>query len=111
MQLCKLLCCIAALLVAAFAQVPTGTISGVVLDESGAVVANAQVTITHKDSGATRSITSSADGVFSAAALAAGEYEVKAIVAGFRTTVREATVETGATTTVDMRLQVGASKD
>lgn len=114
MQLSKLLFLTAALalsLVIAHAQVPTGTISGVVLDESGAVVPSALVTITHKSTGEARNLTSSADGAFSSAALPAGEYEVKAVMKGFRTTVREATVETGATTTVDMRLQVGASKD
>jgi hypothetical protein len=95
----------------ALSQVPTGTISGTVSDESGALIPNAQVTITNKASGAVRSVTSGADGSFNAASLAPGEYEVKAGFQGFRTTLRDATVETGAVTTVDMRLQVGASKD
>ncbi len=114
MQLCRLLRFAAAMVLAAsamFAQAPTGTISGVVQDESGAIVPNAQVTVTNRDSGASRTINSGTDGTFSVAALAAGTYELKAAMTGFRTTVREATVETGATTTVDMRLQVGASKD
>jgi hypothetical protein len=114
MQLCRLLCLTAALVFTAAlasAQVPTGTISGVVQDESGAIVPNAMVTIAHKATGETRSLTSAADGTFNVPSLAVGEYEVKAVLTGFRTTVRDATVEVGATTTVDMRLQVGASKD
>jgi len=38
-------------------------------------------------------------------------YEVKVAVQGFRTILREATVETGGTTNVDLQLQVGATKD
>ncbi len=114
MQLCKLLrlgavsCLTAAF---AFAQVPTGSISGIVSDESGAIIPSAQVTISNKATGAMRNLTSGPDGAFSAPSLSPGEYEVKANMQGFRTTVRDATVETGSVTTVDMRLQIGASKD
>jgi hypothetical protein len=90
-----------------FAQEPTGTIAGTVLDESGAVVPNAAVVITSKATGASRSLQSGAEGVFSAPALPAGDYEIKVSLAGFRTMIRDATVETGSTTTVDIRLQVG----
>jgi Carboxypeptidase regulatory-like domain len=114
MQLCRLLRLAAVLVFTAvlvIAQVPTGTISGVVQDESGAIVPNAIVTITNKATGEVRSLVSAADGTFNAPSLSAGLYEVKTVVPGFRTTLREATVEVGSTTTVDMRLQVGASKD
>lgn len=97
--------------IGAFGQTPTGTISGSVTDESGAVVPGAPVTITEKSTAAVRNVTSNADGSFNAPALLAGVYEVRATVSGFRTIVREATVEAGSTTTVDLRLQVGQSKD
>lgn len=103
--------CAVLAIVPAWAQAPVGTIAGVVTDESGAVIPNAVLTVVNKGSGAVRDLKSDAAGTFTAAALPAGEYEVKAVVAGFRTTLREATVETGATTTVDMRMQVGQSKD
>jgi hypothetical protein len=93
------------------AQVPTGTISGSVQDESGAIIPGAQVTITNKATDAVRNVKSGADGVYSATLLAAGAYEVKTSVQGFRTLIRDAEVTTGATTTVDLRLQVGQSKD
>jgi Carboxypeptidase regulatory-like domain len=102
------------ILAAAFslpAQVPTGTIAGVVTDESGAVVPNAKVTVTNKDASLHRDLTTGADGSFSAAALPAGEYEVRTEAAGFRALVRPATVETGATTTVNLTMQIGATKD
>ncbi len=94
-----------------YAQTSTGTISGTVLDESGALVPNADVTITNKATNTSRTLKSDAAGAFSAPSLPVGEYEVKATLTGFRTTVRDAIVETGGTTTVDMRMQIGQSKD
>lgn len=116
MQLCPLLA--AALLATvgflsrpALAQAPVGTIAGVVADESGAVIPNATVTIRNKATGAERNLMSSADGSFSAPSLPAGVYEVRVELKGFRTVVREATVETGLTTTADMRLPVGQTSE
>jgi Carboxypeptidase regulatory-like domain len=95
----------------AFAQAPVGTISGVVADESGAVIPNATVKIRNKATDAERDLTSAADGSFSAPALPAGIYEVRVELKGFRTVVREATVETGLTTTADIRLPVGQTTE
>lgn len=94
-----------------FGQAPVGTISGTVYDESGAVVPNAEVSIKNKQTGAERKLTSGADGTFSAPALAAGEYEVSVTMVGFRTLRRDATVATGAITTVDARMQVGQAAE
>jgi hypothetical protein len=95
----------------AFAQAPVGTISGVVADESGAVIPNATIKIRNKATGADRNLMSAADGTFSAPALPAGVYEVRVELKGFRTVVREATVETGLTTTADIRLPVGQTSE
>ena len=97
--------------VALYAQAPTGTISGAVTDESGAVVPNASVTITNKDNGFTRTVTTNAEGLYSAPSLPAGQYEVRVEMQGFRTLVRQAEVQVGGTTTVEMRMQVGQSKE
>ena len=93
------------------AQAPTGTISGTVSDESGAVVPNVKVLVTNKATGANREVLSGPDGAYSVSALAAGEYEVRADATGFRAMQRGATVETGTTTSVNMQMQVGTSKD
>jgi len=112
LQLCLLLCVVLILTTSlSFAQAPVGTISGVVADETGAVVPNANVTIRNKATGFERQLTSGADGAFSAPALPAGVYEVRVEMKGFRTLVREATVETGATTTADVRLTVGQTTE
>lgn len=97
--------------ITASGQTSTGIITGTVTDASGAVIAAATVNITNKASGAARSVTTNAAGIYSASALDAGEYEVRAENPGFRTTVRDATVTAGNTTTVDMALQVGESKE
>ncbi len=94
-----------------FGQAPSGSVSGTVYDETGAVIANALVIIKNKDTGAERRIASGADGVFNAPALQAGLYEVRVEMKGFRTQVREATVEVGSATTADARLSVGAATE
>jgi hypothetical protein len=93
------------------AQAPTGIITGTVTDESGAVVPLAKVTITNKATDFTRSVLTSAEGFYSAPALPAGDYEVRCEQTGFRTSVRLATVQAGSTTSVDMPMQVGGTRE
>lgn len=95
----------------AYSQAPTGTISGTVMDESGAVIPNVEVAIADKETGTSRTVRSDGSGIFIAPALPSGTYEVKATMTGFRTTVRQASVVIGTTTSVDMQLQIGQSKD
>src|SRR5689334_13471002 len=97
--------------VAVFAQTPTGIITGTVTDESGAVIANAGISITNKTTGTVRKLNANAAGIFSAPALDAGQYEVRAEVTGFRTTLRDATVTAGNTTTVDMAMRIGQANE
>ncbi len=94
------------------AQAPTGIITGTLTDESGAVIPNATITITNKATGvAARTATTDAQGYYSAPALPAGDYEVRAEVSGFRTVQRDATVLAGSTTTVNMPMTLGATKE
>ena len=60
---------------AVYAQAPTGTISGTIRDESGAVIPSAAVNITNKATGAVRNLTANAEGLYSAPALPPGDYE------------------------------------
>ncbi|MFN0120694.1 MAG: carboxypeptidase regulatory-like domain-containing protein [Blastocatellia bacterium] len=95
----------------AFAQSPVGTISGVVQDESGAVIPNANVTIRNKATASERKLTSDQSGTFSAPALPAGDYEIEATASGFRTLKKEVTVNTGTTLSVEMGMKVGATTE
>ncbi len=107
----SILLCIVAMSVFAFGQVPTGTVSGTVLDASGAVLPNAAITIRNKATGIERKITSGSDGTFSAPALAAGEYEVTTKASGFRTLLREVTLTTGQILSLDLQMDVGQTTE
>jgi hypothetical protein len=89
----------------------SGTIDGSVTDQSGARIPNAQITITEKATGSARTLTSNGEGLYSAPALASGEYEIRAEVQGFKTLVREAQVTAGNVTTVELTMTLGAAND
>jgi hypothetical protein len=91
--------------------VPTGTVSGIVNDQSGGVVPNVKVTVTNKDTGLARELLSGADGSFSAPALPSGNYDVRAEAAGLKTVVRTVVVETGSTVSVRLVMEVGVTTD
>src|SRR5579871_1497032 len=96
---------------AVHAQTATGTISGTVTDASGAVIPSATVTVTNKATGIARTLTANSEGLYSAPALPAGEYEVRVEMQGFRTEVRPAQVLAGSNTTVNMALSLGATQE
>src|SRR5580700_2027759 len=109
-QFCMLLALVLALTTSlCLAQAPTGIILGTVTDASGAVVPNATITITNKATQVPRSASTNAEGLFSAPALPSGQYEVRVEVQGFRTVIREAQVEAGSSTTVNLSLSPGTS--
>ena len=89
------------------AQTPTGTIAGVVTDQTGAALTGARVDIVNRDTGYTRSLTTAVNGVYTAAALPSGVYQISVEAAAFKRLEREASVEAGTTTTVDMTLELG----
>ena len=81
----------------ASAQAPTGAITGIVRDPSGAAVAGARVNAVNPATALTRSADTPEQGGYSFAALQAGEYEVSVEAAGFRRMVRQVLVEAGVT--------------
>ena len=89
------------------AQVPTGAITGLVTDSTGARIPGASVIVTNKETGLKRTVVTSDVGDYSAAVLLPGLYEVAAEAPGFKRLVREATVEAGSTTTVNLSMQIG----
>ena len=92
----------------AYAQ-GSASIVGTITDPSGAVVPNANITITNVDNGFIRSTVSNATGNFSARDLPIGNYTVKTEVQGFKTwEQKNITLNVGATVRVDPALQVGA---
>jgi len=93
------------------AQAPVGSLTGTVRDATGAVMLGVNVTVTNKDTGLERPMTTSAEGIFSAASLPAGNYTIKATATGFRTLEETATVQAGQVTSLELVLQVGAESE
>ncbi len=86
----------------------TGTIEGTVHDSSGAAIPSAKVEIRNTATGIERSVTADSTGRYVVLSLPAGEYEARAEVAGFRTTVRTGiTLVIGRTAVVDFEMAVG----
>jgi hypothetical protein len=90
------------------AQAPVGGIAGIVTDPSGAAVAKVHVVIKSLATGFERTRRTPEDGSYSVAALPAGIYEVTAQAEAFRSMTARATVEVGATTTLNLTMQVGS---
>ncbi|MCH8269006.1 MAG: carboxypeptidase regulatory-like domain-containing protein, partial [Acidobacteria bacterium] len=90
------------------AQLTTGTISGTVTDQSGAAVPGTAITITNVDTGIARSLETGPEGRYAAPSLPLGNYEIRASLAGFQTSIRSGIALTvGRRAVVDMVLQVG----
>jgi len=91
-----------------FAQA-TAAINGRVVDPADAVVPNATVTITNLGTGVARDSVTNAEGLYTVPALTPGNYGVKVRAQGFETADRSSVeLLTGATLSVDFKLQVGA---
>src|SRR5579872_1969811 len=101
------LLCLLSFWIYAVAQAPTGQVNGIVFDETGAIIPGAAVTLTNDATGASRKVTSGADGIFSFPSLQPGPYQVRCETPGFRTLIRPVVVETGSNATVDMHMRLG----
>src|SRR5690242_5438464 len=89
------------------AQVPTGTIAGVVRDPTGSAISGARVTVTNPATQMARSETTSEQGDYSFSALAPGVYQMSVQAGSFPAMDRSASVEAGATTTANFDLRLG----
>jgi hypothetical protein len=94
------------------AQVSTGTITGEITDQSGAVVRNAQIRITDVGKNITRALFTDSAGVFSAPDLSPGKYSVEVSVTGFQPQSKVGLVlSIGQTITTNFSLQPGAQRE
>lgn len=92
-----------------YGQQVTGAILGTVVDSSGAVVPNAQITITNQDTGAVRNVVSGEKGEYNAPQIPAGTYTIGATAPGFSPVqVKGVAVLVASDTRVDLKVQVGS---
>jgi len=90
----------------------TGTLAGTVTDKTGAVVPNANVKITNKDTGLTREMKTGGSGLYRFDLLPAGNYQVQTTMPGFATANFENVgVFVGQTSTIDVSLSPSAQAE
>jgi hypothetical protein len=94
---------------AAVAQSVSGTILGTVTDTSGAVVSGAKVTILNEGTALTRTVTSDANGEYTAPSLPTGRYTVMTEMTGFKA-LALSNIEVGVDqhVRINLKLDVGA---
>src|SRR5215475_9828973 len=92
----------------ALAQLPTAAVSGYVRDSSGAVIPQATVTASNRETGQTRTAPVSADGHYKIGALPVGAYDIKAEAVSFQQEVKTDLVLTvGQEAVLNFSLTVG----
>ncbi|HWR17382.1 MAG TPA: carboxypeptidase regulatory-like domain-containing protein [Terriglobales bacterium] len=104
------LACMMLLMTPAWAQstISAGSIQGTVTDPSGAVLSNANVTISNEATGLKITRTTTDSGAFNSGPLAPGNYTVRVETKGFQAMVIPVTVQIGSTSAVNPKLQVGS---
>jgi hypothetical protein len=95
--------------VGANAQVNTGSLTGLVLDSSGASVANTSITVADSTTGYARTVVSASDGAYSLPNLPIGTYTVTATSSGFSKLQEEVTIGVAERVRLDLRLTIGAA--
>jgi hypothetical protein len=99
----------AAFAIAAWAQVTTGRLEGVVNDPQGAAVPGAQVKVINTETGQAFDTIADEKGLWAVPSVASGTYKVTVNHPGFKTTtVENVKVEVGVPATVNTKLEVGA---
>jgi outer membrane receptor protein involved in Fe transport len=97
---------------AAIAQESTGTISGVATDPSGAVVAQAEITVTNVQTRVERNVRSNSDGLFVLTNLAVGNYTLTAKATGFKTfEATQIRLDVNDRLTVPVRFEIGGTNE
>lgn len=111
-SLVKIFVIILSLTAGLVAQTYQGAMVGTITDKSGAVVANANVTITNNGTNKTRVLQSNGAGEFSAPNLEPGKYMVAVEAPGFRRVERPSvTLEVARTIRLDFQLVPGAASE
>ncbi len=91
--------------VSAAAQSPAGSIEGIVVDESGAVIPGVTVRVVQPATGIDRSVITDEHGLFRVPVLPAGTYEAIAELVGFQTR-RQPAIQVNVGQTVTLRIEM-----
>jgi hypothetical protein len=93
-----------------FGQTTSGDLVGTVKDPSGAIVSNANVTVTNEATGVAVSLTTGSTGEFHATNLLPGQYDLTINSAGFQSySLHGVTIELNKTATKNVTLSIGTT--
>jgi len=92
----------------AWAQGEQATITGIVTDESGAVIPNARVAVTNIETRVIREAQTNGEGQYRVPYLSPGRYQVTVDSKGFSTAQIEVSLTLGLTATINVSLKAGA---
>ncbi len=96
------------LAVSSHGQTVGGTISGIIKDQTGAILPGVKVSIKNMATGVTRTVTTNDEGFYRAPNLLPGQYEVTASATGFATEVqKDITLTVGAERVVNLVMRLG----
>ncbi len=98
----------------AFGQSQFGgaSLSGLITDPSGAVIANAKITATQPATNSSRETESTGQGFYSFSSLTPGSYDLSIEASGFKTAKRTGiTLSVGATASLDIALEIGTPSE
>ena len=91
------------------AQIGSGALAGIVVDQAGAAVPGVTVTVTAVATAVSRTTVTSQKGDYVVPGLAPGTYRIRVELSGFRPLAREGIrLATGETVRLDVQLEVGA---
>lgn len=95
---------------AAMAQQATANVNGVVKDQTGAAIANAQIELTNVNTGVVRKTVTNTDGIYDFPSVIPGVYSMQASAPGFTAVSQPpVTLQVGQTATFDFQMKVGAT--
>ncbi len=95
-----------------FAQGTTGTLRGQVLDPAGAVVPNAEVTVTNQETGIAVKVTTTSAGTYSLPSLIPGLYKISMEAKGFKSFVKkDVSVIANQDNVADAQVELGAATE
>jgi hypothetical protein len=87
----------------------SGDVTGIVTDQSGAVLPNASVTLKNNQTGATQTRTTNAQGTYRFPLLNPGSYTISATAQGFQTSTQNVEVSIGQASAVNIQLGLAAA--
>jgi hypothetical protein len=95
---------------ATLAQADLGSVNGTVTDASGAVIANAAITVTNTATGAQRVSTTNSTGGYAVTQLPAADYTISIAAQGFATSTQRFTLTVGSNRGINVKLGVSGGQ-